>query len=207
MKFLKALFFSFLGLPLSALAGAPDLPVQLVTPVPSYLGFYGDINAGYGVVADNDRKVGRSSSYRSTVAGNANIGYQFHQNFAAEVGFNIWGNSNDRDRRNGVDCRRNFNNDGRCGSRDNYSFDIALKAILPLTEHLSFFDKLGGAVVHSKFVRNNGWVAPAFYYSGGFSYAFTPHFEFILAGTGTTERQNFKVPNEFMVTGGFGYHF
>lgn len=179
MKIIKTLLFSlifFTTYPLSA-AFYPTPPVS-----ESLLGPYIEGNLGSGIVSETAEK-------SWAFAGNANIGYQFHPNFAIEAGYNQVANS-----------------DNSWQARNFYAFDIALKSILPLTQRISLYSKLGAAAVHHTNIIFDGF-RPTVYYGGGFSFDAYKNFSLNLGATGTVERRNFEVPKMLMLTAGVAYKF
>ncbi len=168
MKGFKKIMPTLLGI---AMTGSFTL-AHAFPSVPS--GWYGEINFGQSKVS-NVSYATNSDISSSGLGTNINIGYKFIPYFAGEIGYTKYANSTAKV------------NGTRVAKDVHYSYDAAVKAILPIADSgVDLFAKLGVVRLQSKvseensgFVVANGIVvntgshaATGYYYGLGAAYTF-----------------------------------
>ena len=137
------------------------------------------------------------SASASGIGGNANIGYKFFPYLAAEVGYTQYANTS-----------INVANGTKAATDKHYSYDIAMRGILPVyTTGLEVFAKLGGQHLNSALNINNALAATQLglvssnhntvnlYMGAGIQYYFIPELAAVVqwqrakgsSGTGTLD--------------------
>ncbi len=162
---------------LSVIGGAAlfifAIPAFAVMSAPE--GWYLEANGGSTTLTKKNYP-GPSSS--SGIGGNANVGYKFMPYLAAEIGYSRYANTNVKN-----------DADTTAGTDKHYSYDIALKGIVPIAASgVEAFAKLGGERVTSKMSISNSAAAAdiglsssqhsatGLYWGLGAQYYFTPEF-------------------------------
>lgn len=120
----------------------------------------------------------------SAVGANANLGYQFNRFIAAEVGYTYYGND--------IDASMG---------------DVAVKAILPITDDFSLFGKLGAGYIGANNNDHGSFDEWAGVYGIGAAYAITPSLDVNVQFQGATIWNAFGDTNIGLVSGGLTYHF
>lgn len=167
-------------------------------------GWYLEGNAG-STSTSNTSYPGDVSS--SGIGGNANLGYKFMPFFALEMGYTLYANTTIK------------NNAGtKAASVRVYSYDLAGKAILPITDSgLEAFVKLGGQRLNESFTIKNAAAAAAlgvssgshnatgFYLAGGLQYYFIP--ELAVNAQWARAQGNNTTGNYDLLSGGISFIF
>ena len=128
-----------------ALAGGPG---DFDAPAVDQQGVYLDANFGYGwndlALTSKQKAVPSKVKCDDGFTANVNLGYQFSQNLAAEFGFFV---IPDAKLDNGDKLESNF------------SYDLAVKGMLPFDDQFSAFAKLGVGFSTGKY-NGSSWVDP-----------------------------------------------
>lgn len=108
-------------------------------------GWYLEGNAGSSHLSNKSYSPGSSSS--SGIGGNANVGYKFMPFMGLEIGYSQYATSNIKTQ-----------NGTKAGQDTHFSYDIAMRGILPISDSgLEAFAKLGAERItsHVKLIDNN----------------------------------------------------
>ena len=177
-------------------------PALAIMSAPS--GWYLEGNAGSTHIS-NVSYPGSTSS--SGLGGNASAGYKFMPYFAAEIGYTQYA---------GTSIKAP---DGtKAGTVKNYSYDLAARGILPISESgLELFGKLGIEQVRANVSLNNNTAANLIglqseqhscvgaYVGGGGQYYFTPEFAAVIQWEEAIG--NNKTGNMALFSGGLSFIF
>lgn len=157
--------------------------------------WYADANVGYGWTS-SDFGSGDGSSLNG-IAGNVNVGYSLNPTVSVEGGFTYAHTSQTI---NGISAHIN-----------SYAFDIAVKGIMPITDKVGLFAKVGPGLVNQKFKGVSGTNTHLqLFYAAGFDYTIKPNLTAQVQFMGFTGSDgNGKSPTAALnaVMGGIGYHF
>ncbi len=139
--------------------------------------------------------------------GRAFFGYQFNPNFALEAGYTYFPETD----ANGVVSTNNSTGATAIGRADlkEYAVDIAAKPILPVTQNMDVYAKLGAAYVHTStggysIIDDTSRVRPE--YGAGISYDLTPSVPVFIEAT-RIQRISDGVDNADLLSAGIAYHF
>lgn len=157
-------------------------PIWAQTSVP--YGWYVEGNVGSSRQQDSNYPVGSSSS-SSGIGGNASLGYKFMTYFATEFGYTLYANTSIND-----------STGTKAGTDKHYSYDLAGKAILPISMGgFELFAKCGVQRLYSSISINNPTAANNLglgrgqhnktgpYLGAGGEYYFSPEFAVVAQWT------------------------
>lgn len=110
-------------------------------------GWYFDANLGYTKISDI--KFNNGSTNNNGFGGNITLGYKFMPYFGLEIGYSKYSNTSIADQ----SCNK-------AGELQAYSYDLALKAIMPVYDSgMEIFGKIGAQRTHTRFSIKNLYVA------------------------------------------------
>ena len=168
-------------------------------------GWYAEGNAGSQHMSNKSYPGNNASS--SGLAGNLNIGYKFMPYFGMEIGYSYYNNTN-----------INTSSGGKAGQDKHYSYDLAMKGIVPFADSgVEAFAKLGVDRINSHVtVQNqtaansigltaNQHSATGIYLGAGLQYSVMPELGLVVQwqrATGNSHTGNFD-----LFSGGIAFIF
>lgn len=166
-------------------------------------GFYAGGQLGYGHTSwtNSDLHVNSASIDQDGLAGRVFGGFEFNENWAAELGYTRFPNT-DVKNINGV-----AGNNGDINNQ--YDIDLVAKGILPLANSFSMYGKLGGAYAKASssrdLITSSSRVYPTF--GVGLSYDITPNVPVDLSWNRVQKVNNGPIPSTDLFAVGVAYNF